>query len=162
FLQPLRMRGRAEDCAAVGALSLEHAACVMQPMGQHVQRRARPGHELAVIPDDAVASVEGLLHDIFLREAKSFSPVHQRPAGPVAAYHSPSASRRAAPSPARPAVLRRGGTPDMVGRPRAGLSPGRVSLGPHDPFAEARPLVTIKPKYVNMADVTALPASRTA
>src|SRR5215467_61311 len=50
----------------------------------------------------------------------------------------------------------------MVARPRAGLSPGRASLGPHDPFAEARPLVTIKPKYVNMADVTALPASRTA
>src|SRR5215467_91894 len=50
----------------------------------------------------------------------------------------------------------------MVARPRAGLSPGRVSLDPHDPFAKARPLVTIKPKYVNMADVTALPASRTA
>ena len=42
----------------------------------------------------------------------------------------------------------------MVARPRAGLSPGRVSLDPHDPFAKARPLVTIKPKYVNMADVT--------
>jgi DNA-binding MarR family transcriptional regulator len=50
----------------------------------------------------------------------------------------------------------------MVARPRAGLSPGRVSHGPHDPFAKAPPLVTIKPKYVNMADVTALPASRTA
>jgi len=33
---------------------------------------------------------------------------------------------------------------------------------PHDPFAKAAPLVTIEPKYVNMADVNALPASRTA
>jgi len=35
--------------------------------------------------------------------------------------------------------------------------------GQHDPFAKAPPLVTIKPKYVNMADVSAhLPASRAA
>src|SRR5438477_2091987 len=50
----------------------------------------------------------------------------------------------------------------MVGRPRAGLSPGGRATSPHDPFAKVPPLVTIKPKYVNMADVTALPASRTA
>ena len=37
-----------------------------------------------------------------------------------------------------------------------------VGRGPHDPFAKAPRLVTIKPKYVNMVDVTALPASRTA
>src|SRR5436305_14757886 len=33
---------------------------------------------------------------------------------------------------------------------------------PHDPFARTAPSVTIEPKYVNMADVNALPASRTA
>src|SRR5262249_1169263 len=102
------------------------------------------------------------LHDIFLREAKSFSPVHQRPAGPVDDHHNPSASRRAAPSPARPAVLRRRGTPHMVGPPRAGLSPGPVAPDPHYLFAERRPLVTNNPKYANRADVTAFPASGTA
>jgi DNA-binding MarR family transcriptional regulator len=50
----------------------------------------------------------------------------------------------------------------MVGRSEVGPFAGWASRGPHDPFAKAPPLVTIKPKYVNMADVTALPANRTA
>src|SRR6202049_4677965 len=50
----------------------------------------------------------------------------------------------------------------MVEPPEGRPFAGRVSHGPHDPFAKAPPLVTIRPKYVNMADVTALPASRTA
>ena len=75
LFQPFRMRSRAEDRAAVGSLALEHAARIMQPVGQHVQRRAGPGHQLAVIPDEAVASIERLFHDVFLREANSFPPV---------------------------------------------------------------------------------------
>jgi len=51
--------------------------------------------------------------------------------------------------------------PIWSSRPRAGLSPDELRHGPHDPFAKALPLVTIGPKYVNMVDVTALPASRT-
>jgi len=50
----------------------------------------------------------------------------------------------------------------MVEPPEGRPFAGRVSHAPHDPFAKAPPLVTIRPKYVNMADVTALPASRTA
>ena len=62
------MRGRAEDHAAVGALALEHAARIMQPVGEHVQRGVAPGHEPAVVPDAAVPLVEGLLHGFFLRK----------------------------------------------------------------------------------------------
>src|SRR6202165_1486470 len=64
--------------------------------------------------------------------------------------------------PARPPVLRQDGTPDMVEPPEGRPFAGRVSHGPHDPFAKVPLLVTIRPKYVNMADVTALPASRPA
>src|SRR6266550_4530207 len=50
----------------------------------------------------------------------------------------------------------------MVEPPEGRPFAGRMSHAPHDPFAKAPPLVTIRSKYVNMADVTALPASRTA
>jgi DNA-binding MarR family transcriptional regulator len=50
----------------------------------------------------------------------------------------------------------------MVGLLEGQAFRGRVSHGPHDPFAKVPLLVTIRPKYVNMADVTAMPASRPA
>src|SRR6266702_4381725 len=95
------MRGRAEDRAAVGPLALEHAARVMQPVGKHVQGRAGPWHQLAVVPDEAVAAVEGLFHDVFLREAKSFSPVHPQ-SDRVDPAASQSFAARSDPMPAKP------------------------------------------------------------
>ena len=50
-LQPLGMLGALVDRAAIGALALEHAACVVQPVGQHADLGVRRGHELAVEPD---------------------------------------------------------------------------------------------------------------
>src|SRR5262249_3280431 len=61
--QPLGMLGTLEDFAAIGPFALEHAACIMEPMGEHVQLGVLPGHELAVVPDDAVALVEWQGHD---------------------------------------------------------------------------------------------------
>ncbi len=59
-LEPLGMLGALEDLAAIGALALEHAAGVVQAVGEHVHRGIAPGHELAVVPDDAVEPVVGL------------------------------------------------------------------------------------------------------
>jgi hypothetical protein len=43
----------------VGAHALEHGQAVMQRMGQHVGGRFAPGHELAVVPDEAVTVGHG-------------------------------------------------------------------------------------------------------
>src|SRR6202011_5443885 len=82
-------------------------------------------------------------------------------AGPIRQHHKPLRPGRT--SHAREAGRFCVGTelPIWSSRPSRPFA-GRVSHGPHDPFAKAPPLVTIRPKYVNMADVTALPASRTA
>src|SRR5205814_542010 len=62
ILQPLRMLGAPEDGAAIGALALEHAARIMQPMGQHMDVGVAPRHQFAVVPDDAVDFVERNSH----------------------------------------------------------------------------------------------------
>ena len=53
------------DAAVIDALALEHAGAVMQAMGQHMGLGLAPGHQLAVIPERAVALVEGndVCHD---------------------------------------------------------------------------------------------------
>ena len=56
------MLGALEDLAAIGALALEHGARIVQAMGADVQVGVAPGHELAVVPDDAVELVVGLVH----------------------------------------------------------------------------------------------------
>ncbi len=45
FLQTARMLGRLEDPAAVGALALEHRACVVERMGQHMHLGVAPGDD---------------------------------------------------------------------------------------------------------------------
>src|SRR3546814_17214689 len=47
-----------EDAPGIGALALEHAGAVVQPVTEHVQLGVAPGHRLAVVPDDAVTVVE--------------------------------------------------------------------------------------------------------
>jgi hypothetical protein len=56
--QPFGVRGAFEHLAAIGALAFEHAARIVQAVGQHVNIRLRPRHQLAVKPDDAIELVE--------------------------------------------------------------------------------------------------------
>src|SRR5690242_19578812 len=51
------MLARLEDFAAVGALTLEHAARIVQPVGEDVHTGVLPRHQLAVEPDDPLKSV---------------------------------------------------------------------------------------------------------
>ena len=57
--QPRIVIVEAEHLAVVDALAFEHATRIMQPVGQHMQLGIAPGDEAAVIPDEAVAIVEG-------------------------------------------------------------------------------------------------------
>jgi hypothetical protein len=56
------MFGALEDRAAIGTLAFEHAARVVQPMGQHVDLGVCRGHELAVEPDQVRTLVERHRH----------------------------------------------------------------------------------------------------
>src|SRR4051794_3646429 len=58
------MLGALVDRAAVGALAFEHAACVMQPVGQHADLGFRRRHKLAVEPDQVRTLVEWHRHGI--------------------------------------------------------------------------------------------------
>src|SRR5262249_27094150 len=50
--------------AAIGAFALEYGAGVVQPVRAHVQCGIAPGKKCAVVPDDAIEPVIGLLgHD---------------------------------------------------------------------------------------------------
>jgi hypothetical protein len=51
-----------ENLAGIGALALENAAGVMQAMREDVQIRLGPGHEFAVIPNDALEAIIRLGH----------------------------------------------------------------------------------------------------
>ena len=66
-LQPLGVFPAPEHLAAIGALALEHAARIMQAMGQHVDIGVGPRHQSAIVPDDAIDLVE--------RNSHGFSPV---------------------------------------------------------------------------------------
>src|SRR3546814_2529778 len=57
-LQPVVVLFHLEDAPGIGALALEHAGAVVQPVTEHVQLGVAPGHRLAVVPDDAVTVVE--------------------------------------------------------------------------------------------------------
>src|SRR5438477_8318240 len=65
------MLGRLENHAAIGTLALEHAARVMQPVRQNMQIGVGPRDQLAVVPNDAVASIKGLSHIISPRDRSS-------------------------------------------------------------------------------------------
>src|SRR5437660_561600 len=58
------MRGALEDPAAIGALALEHAARIMQAMGENVHVGVGPRHQLPVVPDDAIDLVERNSHGL--------------------------------------------------------------------------------------------------
>jgi hypothetical protein len=53
-----------EDLAGIGALPFEHAAGVMQSMGEHVELGVGPRHDLAIVPNDPVALVKGQSHGV--------------------------------------------------------------------------------------------------
>src|SRR5262249_46914841 len=132
-LQPLRMLGGLENLPAIGAFALEHAASVMQAVGKDVQIGFRPRNEFAVIPDDAFQAVVGLSSHDFLR--------HRRPSGAPAGFFSASA------------LLPRGPSLDMVPSDPHNAKNGAEGRFGYDPFVLSALWVTIKPKYVNMADV---------
>ncbi len=60
--QPLGMQPRLEDFAAIGAFALEHAARIVQTVGQDVDLGILPGFEFAVEPDPALALVHRYCH----------------------------------------------------------------------------------------------------
>ena len=59
FDKPFGMVRQLENLAAISALPLEHGACVVQAMRQHVQVGLTPRHQLAVEPDEPIAIVVG-------------------------------------------------------------------------------------------------------
>src|ERR1700730_6669578 len=58
------MLGALEDPPAIGALALEHAARIMQPVGQHMDVGVAPWHQFAIVPDDAIDLVERNSHGL--------------------------------------------------------------------------------------------------
>ena len=56
--EALRMFGRLENAAAIGALTLEHAGAVMQAVAQYMELGVLPRHERAVHPDESITLVE--------------------------------------------------------------------------------------------------------
>ncbi len=56
--QPLGMGAQHEDVAGISPLAFEHAAGIVQPVGQNVQLGVAPGDHLAIQPDLAVTVVE--------------------------------------------------------------------------------------------------------
>ena len=55
--QPRAVLGELEHLAAIGALPLEHRGGIVQPVGQDVDVRLAPRHQVAVVPDPPVAIV---------------------------------------------------------------------------------------------------------
>src|SRR5207248_4400266 len=56
--QPFGMGGQPEDFAAIGAFALEHCACIVQRVGEHMDLGVFPGNELPIEPDDTFALIE--------------------------------------------------------------------------------------------------------
>jgi hypothetical protein len=82
-LEPLGMFGAAENHAAIGALALEHAACVMQAMREQADLGVCGWHELAVEPQGVSTLVEGHRHGILsLRRVLGPPPRSPRYSGP--------------------------------------------------------------------------------
>ena len=57
-MQPLGVFGQLEDLAAIGPLTFENGAGIMQPVGQDMNFCIFPRHELAVKPDFAFELVK--------------------------------------------------------------------------------------------------------
>ena len=58
------MLGALENDAPIGALALEHAARIMQAMGENVDVGIGPGHELAIVPDQTIDFIERNSHGL--------------------------------------------------------------------------------------------------
>src|SRR5262249_6439173 len=61
-LEPFAVGGALEDFAPIGALAFEHAARVMQPVGEHADLAFGSRDEPAVEPDEVGTLVEGHGH----------------------------------------------------------------------------------------------------
>src|SRR5258708_2157103 len=72
------MLGALEDRPAIGALTLEHAARIMQPVGQHMDVGVAPWHQLAIVPDDAIDFIERNSHWAFSRIDADRAPAPRR------------------------------------------------------------------------------------
>jgi hypothetical protein len=96
ILQPFGVLGALENLSAIGAFALEHAACVMQAVGQHTDLALGGGNELAVQPDQVRTLVEGHGHGILLPRGEARSV------------------RLLPPPEGGAGILRRDGTPGMV------------------------------------------------
>ena len=57
--EALVMLGQLEDFAAIDALAFEYRRGVMHPVGQYMNARLSPRHQLSVKPDFAIAVVKG-------------------------------------------------------------------------------------------------------
>src|SRR6185369_3774494 len=135
LLETFGMFDGLEDFAAVGALALEHAACVVQAMAKHMQVGFAPRHQLAVVPDDPFETVVGLrshrdllcppMTQAVLNSRRCFRRLSWR----IFRAHSNTLRR-----PATPGM--KGSGPDLLAR--AGLK------GPfwYDPFVFEAPFVT--------------------
>ena len=106
--QPLGMLGDLEDLAAIGALALEHGAGIVQTVGENMQSGVGPGHELAVVPDDAFALVKGGSGSSHGFPLRCWNLRTRR--GRLVSFGCPCAASERTDSP----VLLRGLTPGMV------------------------------------------------
>src|SRR5690606_3708445 len=84
FMKPFRVLTQFEDLAAIGALTFEYSAGIMQAMGQHVNLCFRPFDEFAIHPDVAVKLVERNRCHIYLQRA---APAIRNAYRPFAARH---------------------------------------------------------------------------
>jgi hypothetical protein len=48
-----------EDVSAIDSLAFEHTTRIMESVGEHVELGIAPGDKAAIVPDEAVAIVEG-------------------------------------------------------------------------------------------------------
>ncbi len=56
-MQPLGMPGQRENLAVIDARAFEHAAAVMQTVGQYMHLGVAPRHERPVHPNEAVSLI---------------------------------------------------------------------------------------------------------
>ncbi len=84
--QPRVVIVEVKNLAVIDPLAFEHAACIMQPVAQHMQLGIAPRNQATVIPDEAVAVVEGdHVHErLPCTGAVGAGPLVANPAGPAA------------------------------------------------------------------------------
>src|SRR5262249_38658175 len=114
--QALGVFGALVDGAAVGPLALEHAACIVQAMGEHADLGFRRGQELAVEPDQVRALVEWHRHGM--------SSCQEPPLEPHFCGLLP--------------LLRQASSPDILRPNHQSAFPGAVKRGPPEAVLPVR------------------------